>query len=214
MRFWLLPALLLPSYAFADGHCPLAADLAAGIAFDIGEGDTEVYRAANDGVIEVLYTGSDGFQSRTLLGQGVYLLELIDMQNDVPDPSTRTTYTHSFTPAKMPVPKPNGAWVSEVAVLDQGRIDREVHDHRFGPAGQLTIGSCTYNKIRVTVRYDDEDKSVDTVDYLTDLGIGLLVGVAYDNGDGTRTDDVYSYLGIRALQPRDATDGRKTKSGD
>ncbi len=212
MRLWLLPALLLPTVAQAA--CPTVDDLAGGIEFDIGEGDTEVHTALSEGVVQVVYTGSDGFQSRTLLGQGAYLLELVDLEKGVPVPSTRSTYTHALTPPEMPVPVPNSGWVSEVVVLNDGDLDKEVHDHRFGAAGTQTIGACSYDKIRVTVHYDDEDNSVDTVDYLPELGIGLLVGIAYDNGDGTRTDDVYSYYDLKALAPAAGDGGKKAKSGD
>ncbi|MEL7115107.1 MAG: hypothetical protein AAGP08_05865 [Pseudomonadota bacterium] len=216
MRLAYLPLLLLPALAQAQEACPTAADLQAGIVFDIGEGEKEVYKDIGNGVIEVTYSDTEGFESRTLLGQGVYLLELVDLEDGQPVPISRTTYSHKLTPVDMPKPSPNSSWTSEVVSLNDGNLEREVHDHRFGAAGNITLGACTYDKIRVTVHYDDGDNSVDTLEYLPDLGVGLLVGVAYDNGDGTRTDDVYRYFDVARVGAASAKQegGRKSQGRD
>lgn len=215
MRCFLLAFLASPVIAHAA--CPTQSDLAEGIGFDIAGGGTETYKALNNGVIEVVYSDSDGFSSRTMLGQGAYLLEVIDLDNGAPDPSTRITYSHVLAPEDMPVPRPNGGWVSKVASMEGGSVTQEVQDHTFGPMGTLTVGACSYDTFEITVRYDDADESIDTIAYLPELGIGLLVGIAYNGSEGERVDDRFSYFDLRTMAPAAppaASDGRKGKKSE
>jgi hypothetical protein len=204
----------------AQDACPTASDLANGITFDLTGTETETYRDAGNGVVEVIYSDGEGFQTRTLLGQGAYLLEIVDLENGTPVPDTRTTYAHIFPPAEMPKPQPEMVWASQVTTTGDG-FGQELHDHRGGVLSTITVGTCRYDTFRLTVTYDDADNTIDTLQYLPELGFALLVGVAYNEEDGTRVEDVYSYVDVATAGPspsaspvEDGSNGRKVRGNE
>jgi hypothetical protein len=204
----------------AQDACPTAEDLVGGITFELAEGATETYRDAGNSVIEVIYEDKEGYRSRTQLGKGLYLLEIIDLEGSAPLPDTRTTYAHIFKPADMPPPQPEMVWASQVTTTGNDGLGQEVQDHRGGALSLLTVGRCRYETFRVTVTYDDDENSVDTLQYLPALGFALLTAVAYDENEGKRVDDVFSYIGISAASgttsaPKNSgSSGRKVRTGD
>lgn len=213
MRLTLICFLLAPTFAFGQAACPTGNDLAGGIQFEL-EGDaTETYTTLNDGVVSVIYKASDGFESRILLGKGVYLLEFAEVVNGNVDASTRTTYSHELQPTNMPDPKPMGRWVSQAAVLESGTPFKEVHNHQFGPLTELTIGGCSYDMIPVTVYYDDDDRSIDLLEYMPELGLAILSGSSSLDENGERIEDVYSYFSIKSTGPAARPSGKKGKKG-
>lgn len=202
-------ALAMPALA-QDQTCPTGADLATGIAFEMAGGDREVYRAGDtDSTVEVNFTAPDGYASRILLGKGIYLLEFAEIVDGQPDLEGRITYGHAFPPPQMPDPKPEGRWVSQVATLDAGEPYTEVHNHKFGPMTELTLGTCRFDMIPITVHYDDEETTVDHLEYLPELGLALLAGSDYDDEDGERQRDVYTYLSAKAAKAPSKADGGK-----
>lgn len=220
MRPTLAAFLLLAAAPLAaQAACPTADDVAAGVAFTLGSGETETYRPAGDSVIEVIFDDGLGYQSRTLLGQGLYLLEIVDLEDGAPVPDTRATYAHRFKPADMPPPQPEMVWASQVTATGDG-FAQELHDHRGGALSTITVGECRFETFRVTVTYDDEENSVDTLQYLPQLGFALLIGVDSDGEDGARVTDVYSYLDVSAgaapqpEAPTPSAGGRKERASD
>ena len=213
MRFLVLPLILVPSLAWSQSACPTGADLAGGIQFELDGEATETYKTINEGVVSVEYKASDGYQSRILLGKGIYLLEFAEIVDGNIDTSSRTTYSHELKPVNMPDPTPMGRWVSKAAVLDAGSPYSEIQNHSFGPMTTLTIGSCSYDMIPISVHYDDEDRTIDLLEYMPDLGLAILSGSSSLDENGTRVDDVYSYFSIRAAGPAAGSGGKKGKKG-
>jgi len=197
----------------ASAQCPTEKDLRTGIEFTVDGENSEIYKAENPNIVSVLYSAPDGYQSRILLGKGIYLLEFAELVDGTPDASSRTTYSHALQPEDMPMPKPMGRWVSEAAILEGGSPGKEIHNHSFGPLTELTIGTCSYDMIPIKVRYDDEDQTIDELEYLPSLGIALLAGVSYDEGD-ERTVEVYSYTAVtKARGDGGSSGGKKGKKG-
>lgn len=214
MRILLTSLLALsPALAFAQGACPTGADLSRGIEFKIGDGATEVYKDNGNGIVQVDFRAPDGFESRVLLGKGIYLLESSEVSNGSIVPSSRITYSHALQPADMPIPRPMGRWVSEAATMADNRPGREVHNHAFGPATTLTIGACSYDMIPITLHYGDPDGTIDHLEYLPDLGLAMLVGSSYTDADGMRQDDVYSYISLEAMGGGRPPSGGSSGSG-
>lgn len=188
-----LALTLCPIAALAD--CPTGENLNNGIRFQVIGGDNEVFRThGTPGVVEAFYNASDGYTTRTLLGQGVYLLEVLDFENNEPVPDSRSTYGFPTTPAEMPLPKPFGGWAVKVGTLNSDGPGSEVQSYSFGDMTEYSFGACTYQMIPVHIRYED-DEAVDVLHYLPQLGLSYLAEVR--SVDGT---DVYSYYQIEAVQ--------------
>ncbi len=195
MRILGLVATMLVAGPVA-AECPVAADLEAGIRFDVDEGDSEVFRSLRPGVVEAIYSHADGGATRTLLGQGVYLLELVEMAGKEPDPSTRMTYAFPQNAEDLPRPVPGSTAQFELLRNENGSLEREVQSYDFGPQARATFGACTYDMIPIEIRYSEDDSNtVDLLHYLPELGIAYFAGSTYDG-----TTDRYSYHRIEAVK--------------
>ncbi len=179
----LLPALSfsavsLPAAVLAD--CPTAADLPGGIVVTDIDAATETFYPLTPGVIRSEYRGAEGEGSQSFLGQGVYWLQYIAVENDELIYDTRLTNAYPMKPVDMPLPKPGGAWNTQSATLEEtGYIRKGAQSTQFGTMTRLTIGACGYDMILVTIEYL-HDGYQEMVHYFPDLGIGLLAGTAND----------------------------------
>ncbi|MEM7599514.1 MAG: hypothetical protein AAF382_17640 [Pseudomonadota bacterium] len=173
---------LLAAPAFA---CPTIDDLGKGIEFRTDGGDIELHRQLRPGWVTTTVTFSDGDGSVLELYQGMYLLSSIPMEKGLPKPGDREDYA---TPAELKQwmrPVPNNAWVNETP--GGGKATS-------GLMETITIGGCAYNSFKVIIQFNDDDTYKETYDYLSDLGVGLLIKT--EASDGT---DNYVYTGVRAL---------------
>jgi len=189
-----LVLMALPTAILAD--CPDKANLATGIRFGIDGGDSETFRTRVPGVIAATYSEAQTPVSRVLLGQGVYLLELIDLENGAPVPGTRTTYSYPSKPADLPVPQSGGNWSVTAAVFDRGELRSETQSYRFGPLTQVSYGACRYDMFTIEITYPDEREiTKDLLHYLPALGLSYLAKATYDN-----TTDTYKYISIETVK--------------
>ncbi|WP_323766613.1 hypothetical protein [Antarctobacter sp.] len=195
MRFHVAAlSLVLAPPALAD--CPVAADLDAGIRFTVDGVDTEEYRRSGPGVVESLYISADGAISRSLLAQGIYLIELVDMVDGSPDQDTRTTYAFPGRAEDLALPASGQQVVYDLAVNTLGDLRKERQTYDFGQAGILNFGACEYEMIPIEIRYDpDESGSVDLLYYLPGLGFSYYAGS--DHADGS---DRYMYSNIEVIE--------------
>lgn len=177
-------------------ECPVATDLEAGIRFGVDKGDEEVFRSLRPGVVEAIFTHADGGATRSLLGQGIYLLELMDMDGAEPDPSTRMTYAFPQNAEDLPLPVPGSTAQFSLLRNERGNFESEVQSYDFGPKGRATFGACTYDMIPIEIRYSEDDSNtVDLLHYLPELGIAYYAGSTYDG-----TTDRYIYHRIEAVK--------------
>ena len=208
-RLTTMAAALIGAPALALAQCPTGADLASGISFRLDDGAKETYKAEGSDRVVVTYVAEDGYQSRLVLGKGIYLLEFAEVADGAVDPDTRVTYSHSLTPEKMPIPQAQGRWVSEVAVLDAGTPASEIHNHKFGPNTQITIGECSYDMMPITVFYNDADRTIDHLEYMPSLGFAVLAGSSYLGEDEEREEEFYTYFDIQAERSGGGSSGGK-----
>ena len=99
----------------------------------------------------------------------------------------------------MPRPVPGGEWTANVVIFENGSISTGVQSHRFGDLSEITLGDCRYSMIPVEVQYDNEDRSVDLLHFLPELGVSYLVGSAYGMDEERKTDR-YFYVDIEAVK--------------
>lgn len=196
MRPFLTFALaMMPTLSVA---CPTAADLTqGGILFTAESGDTELFSTLSDGVVQALYTATDGAQSRVLLGRGVYLLEYTEVQNGIPNYFERVAYGFPISPEKLPLPQTDDNYEVAVAVWDYGELHREDQVYNFGPVETIDMAGCTLERMKVTVSYHNEDQTVDDIHYFPKLGISYLAGSSYGVGED-RVTDVYPFVSVAA----------------
>lgn len=192
----MLASLAAPSGAAA---CPTGADLAGGIRLTDPDGITETFRQVQPGIVQGSYTLDDTTTVRNLLGQGVYLLEVVDLENGVPQPETRATYSFPLSPPEMPQPRPGGGWSTKVASLVQGAFETETQEYRFGALTTIAFGGCVYDMIPVEVRFPpDPSDYVDTAHFLPELGFSYLAESAFTE-NGVRDVQSYRYVTIEAI---------------
>jgi hypothetical protein len=180
----------------ALAQCPTAADLETGIRFSVDQDATETFRTVRPGVVEAIFSYEDGFASRNLLAKGVYLLEVVDIVDGVPDMGTRTTFAFPRNAEDMPLPETGAPLQFDVVVNDAGAFNRESQDYVVGSRTQVTIGTCTYDMLPIDVSFDPSpDNTVERLHYLPALGIAYLAASTYDGGR-----DDYDYNAIEALR--------------
>ena len=166
---------LIPTLTHAQSACPTAADLSKGIRVDRSNGFTEVVRAGGQGIVSV-----EGFIDREL----EYTLELADglqllsySGNVGPSPITDDTmfYDYGVPNDDLPWPTPNGRWQSAVTVTAFSGTYSEPQLYAYGPQEQITIGTCSYDMISVTIAYQNDANYIETVQFMPELGFGVLV---------------------------------------
>ncbi|WP_417206097.1 hypothetical protein [Antarctobacter sp.] len=187
-------SLVLAGPTLAD--CPVAADLDTGIRFTVDGADTEEYRRSGPGVVESLYISAEGATSRSLLAQGIYLIELVDLVDGSPDQDTRTTYAFPGRAEDLALPEPGQQVVYDLVRNSLGDLQSERQTYDFGQVGILNFGACEYEMIPIEIRYDpDETGSVDLLYYLPGLGFSYFAGS--DHADGS---DRYMYTNIEVIE--------------
>ncbi|MEL6681683.1 MAG: hypothetical protein AAFQ09_03450 [Pseudomonadota bacterium] len=179
---------VMASPALAD--CPTSADLATGIKATLSDGTIEEYRAFRPGLVEIISRLEDGVTTRTLLGQGIYVIELADLENGQIVPDTRITASYPMNADAMPLPEPDGKWSVAVGMRDAGGFFQEKQSHRWGELTQATYQGCTYTMLPGQLVYTGDGYRYDEeIHYLPELGISLLISFSEDGA----VPDKYSY---------------------
>ena len=166
---------LLPTFATAQTACPTAADLGRGIRVDRSNGFTEVFRAGGQGIVSV-----EGFINRELeytleLADGLQLLSYSGNVGPSPITDDGMIYDYGVPHDDLPWPTPNGRWQSDVTVTAFSGTFSEPQLYAYGPLEQLSIGTCSYDMISVTIAYQNDANYIETVQFMPDLGFGVLV---------------------------------------
>ncbi|GGF48385.1 MULTISPECIES: hypothetical protein [Mameliella] len=176
--------------------CPVGSDIDKGIRFTVDDVDTEEYRRIGPGMIEAVYSASDGLVTRNLLAQGVYLVELVDLVEGVPDQDTRVTYAFPGRAEELAVPEPGGQVTYDVAINNLGDLDKERQIYDFGPLSKINFGACEYDLIPIEIRYEPDDSgTVDLLYYLPAFGFSYYAGSDYTDGS-----DRYNYSDIEVIE--------------
>lgn len=156
--------------------CPTAGDLATGIHLYDTDGGIETFTQHSDTSVLSMLDFGDGAGSRAVLLAGVYLVEIVDLENNQPLRDTRTTYSLPLPEGGAPIPSPGGNWTVQGAKMEDGAIDRDTQAYSFGQQTTATIGECSYDMIPINVAYlDESDGYAEIIHYLPSLGISYLV---------------------------------------
>ncbi|MFU8823802.1 MAG: hypothetical protein ACNA7N_06080 [Yoonia sp.] len=191
-RILMLSCLSAPAWA----ACPVADDLANGIRLMADDGAVETYRKIAPHMVELTVTYDDDFADRSLLGQGVYILELSELYNGKPEPDTTLIYTYPVAADAMPVPAPGVVWRTRALV---GGSDEEKITASWGQPQQMTFGACSYTVIPGELVYAGADyREVEGLHYLPELGFAYLASVTSDDDEYV---DEYVILSITAVGP-------------
>ncbi|WP_208353529.1 hypothetical protein [Pseudaestuariivita rosea] len=152
-----------------------------GIIARFDDGAVETHVRHDDQMIAVITEGDGTW--RTMLAKGIYLIEVIDVINGNPDPSSR--FLVNFDTAVQDLPLPTDQETFEVVATSSYPGDvpvSETHNYSFGPAETLQVGDCSYQSIPITMRYmSDVESSIEIVDYLPELGTSFLRFEQYDD---------------------------------
>ena len=168
-------AALVPSVAASQTRCPTASDLSKGIRVDRSGGFTEVFRQGGQGIIAVDGSVGGELEYRLELAYGLQLLSYTGNVGDTPVTDDGLLYDYGVPVGDLPAPVPGGRWQSEVTVTSFGGTYQEPQLYGFGPASGILIGDCQYAMIEVTIAYQNDANYFETVQFLPDLGIGVLV---------------------------------------
>lgn len=184
----LLLVLLLaasPTLAAAQTACPTANDLTQGIRVDRSGGYTEIFRAGGQGIIAVEGTIDRKVEYNLELAAGLQLLSYSGNVGETPDTEGDLTYDYGIPHADLPAPVPNGRWQSNVTVTAKSGPFSEPQLYAYGPLEQISIGDCPYAMILATIAYQNDANYIETVQYLPDLGISILVRQSDDSSAPT-----------------------------
>ena len=175
---------LLPSFVHAQ-NCPTANDLSQGIRVDRSDGYTEYFRAGGQGIVAVQGYIDRKYEYDLELAAGLQLLSYSGNVGETPEPDGGFTYDYGKPHAELPGPVPNGRWQSAVTVTGVGGPFSEPQLYAFGPLEQISIGGCPYAMISATIAYKNNNNYIETVQFLPDLGISVLVQQGDDSGAPT-----------------------------
>ena len=155
----LLLTLAAPTLALAQGACPTAADLAAGIVLTRESGATDTY--AGDQVV-VAHEEQSQLGARTeLLARG-YLP--ISQQDEVGLMLT----DWGAEPEALPLPEPGTEWQRDVTYSSPGYTVGGQAGIQAGEAYQETVGGCPYTSVPVQLWLGDGSVRLT---YLVELGV-------------------------------------------
>lgn len=195
MRVLVMATCLVLPGTFAMA-CPVVGDLNTGIRFTVDGVDSEQFRRIGPSMIESIFTTADGVASRSLLAQGIYLVELGDLVDGEPDLSTRTTYAFPDRAENLALPVPNGEVTYNITVNNNGDFTPEQHFYTFGESHLINFGACEYEMIPIEIRYDQPDSdTVDLLYYMPALELSYYAGTDYPDGS-----DRYIYTNIEVVQ--------------
>ena len=185
---------LAPNLADAQSACPTANDLSQGIRVDRSGGYTEIFRSGGQGIIAVEGSIDRKLEYTLELAGGLQLLSYSGNVGETPDTEGDLTYDYGVSHDDLPVPVPNGRWQSDVTVTAKTGPFSEPQLYAYGPQEQISIGSCPYAMIPVTIAYQNDNNYIETVQYFPDLGISVLVQQGDDTG--APTDFTIDRIGI------------------
>lgn len=195
MRLVLCFATLIASPAFAQ--CPTGADLDRGIVFTSDLGDVETYTQQPNGIVQIDALSDDGIIYRTLLGQGVHVLQLSDLEDGAVLPDSIVSTSYPMAANALPVPKPRDTWTVETMINAYGDIYAETQTQTYGTLTTYKVGDCTYDAVPAKFRYDSDGFTIlEDIIYFPTLGLSLLVG--YQDTDNPR--EAYAYVDVAKAQ--------------
>lgn len=168
----------------AHAVCPTSEDMAKGVVTQTDDGQIEIHKAvAKDMVqVDIRFADQPGFGSVMQFGHGIYLRNVIPIDDGVLGIAQQEQYASDATLRSWAAPVPNATWSNPRP--DGGAATS-------GPVRTVRVGTCSYDSFEVTLGFADDPNYTEVYTYFPSLGIGLLTEIIED---GKR--DVYSYTTI------------------
>lgn len=177
MRNFIFPLLIatLPTGALAE--CPVAADLAQGVRFELATGGSWDLRATSSRDRHVTLVWDPQYDAQSLTYErGIYLTELAI-------PVSGFTSTTEFTPSlrRAPSPAPGAQWEAVTTTVTDGVTRRDALRVAWGAAEVVRFGSCEYQSIPMQwiVQGTDGVAQVNAYSYLPEFGAVVLNGQGF-----------------------------------
>ncbi|MEL6958392.1 MAG: hypothetical protein AAGL89_05500 [Pseudomonadota bacterium] len=197
MRF-LTSAAFMAASTGAALACPTAADLEAGIVIMEDDGTRNVFTSVRNGVVSQDGVTPDGFEFRTLLAQGVHVLQLADTEDGALIPDTVYTTSYPDPVNTLPIPEAGLTWDVSTGITSFEETYTEQQSQVWGAMVPFSIGECTYDAIPGKVEYlSDLSHFREQIIFVPALGLGLLtssVDIGFEDEPGT-----FTYVSISAL---------------
>lgn len=176
MRHAFLSLILtgLPAAVFAE--CPVAADLAGGVRFEMAEGASWDIRASGGRDREVTFVWDTAFSAQTItFWDGAYMTRIVS------DDSEFVSDVDYVMPVRRaPPPGPGAQWTVDIRNSSaDGPLLRA--DFVFGAEQSVTHGSCSYDMIPLTLTQGpaSEDGRLWTYQYYPEFGAVVIVADGY-----------------------------------
>lgn len=185
-------AALAASPALA-ADCPVGADMDEGVRFSEATGNVEVIKRGEAPGEVVSTYGSDGYLNVVRLAHGVYVTEITNLVNGVPE-GAPDRYSYDISPLPAPAP---GLEVAAQVTVTGAATKEQTWTYSFGEPVTWTYGSCAYEVIPITTRQlaEGEEVSREVLHYLPEFGHSYLS--VYADGE---IEEVYTYVSVEAVR--------------
>lgn len=195
MRPFVLIPLLFAAPVWAD--CPVGSDLETGIIFTSEIGEREVFTAQANGVVQQDIAGQSNTTYRTLLGQGVHVIQFSDLTDGTLNFDSIVNTAYPVNASDLPIPEPGARFDFDTTVNAYGDFYAETQTQRWGNPISYTTGSCTFTALPGKIQYTSDGFIItEDVLYLPDLGLSLLVG--YQDSESDK--EIYRYVNAEAAR--------------
>ncbi|SLN40619.1 hypothetical protein [Pseudooctadecabacter jejudonensis] len=195
MRTLTLLATLAATPAWAT--CPTGADLATGITFTSDAGDRDTFTSIGNGVVQIDGVATDGFTYRTLLGQGVHVLQLSDTENGQPISDSVVSTSYPMAARDLPIPTAQSRWDVDTIINGYGDIYAEAQSQTWGQPITFRVGDCAFDALPGKIRYESDGFTVnEEVIYLPELSMSLLI--SYEDDGAPK--DTWTYIDVEVAR--------------
>ena len=183
-RVFILACALTAASQAVWADCRTAADLGRGVVVGYGNGDVNILQRRSDGYIMVDEQPASGVALRLRAHRGLYFVEEYEPGPDgAPLAGTYTRIDFDEDPATLPTPVPGASWDGRTRIVSadgSGRDERA--SYRFAAADPIVLSGCSYDVVRVDVRYDWGDQGGMSLiyAYLPALGSAVLISSQVD----------------------------------
>ena len=180
-------SLSMPLPGMAQGECPTASDMDAGVRAVFANGDVADYRRLKGDLLEIFEAGAAESQDGTVVTSrfGIYDLDAADIMDGVRNAQTALTLRYSAHESDLPIPVSGESWVGGVVTSVPGAAEEtEIAVYVFGAGGTREFAGCVYETIPVKVSFlAGEDWLMEEYIFIPSLPMAILSGHQFSGMD-------------------------------
>ncbi|MFZ1728044.1 MAG: hypothetical protein WBO29_14375 [Albidovulum sp.] len=177
----------MPLPGKAQGQCPTASDMDAGVRAVFANGDVADYRRLKDDLLEIFEAGAADSRDGTIVTSrlGIYDLDAADIVDGVRNTQTALTLKYSAQESDLPIPVSGESWVGGVVTSSPGAAEEtQAAVYVFGAGGTREFSGCVYDTIPVKVSFlAGEDWLMEEFIYIPSLPLAILSGHQFSGMD-------------------------------